>query len=190
MTKLSRTQVVDEHERDLSRMDENDIGLVRDFYTGAIKFEELRKEYSRVPTSMYLLDRAEALKRDIARANALPIGVRSSKSGPRAGVFALLRVGGELRCVFWPAGGSAPEESPNPLSHDELLHHVKASPDTAQVAESASPKLDLGSLVGQWAKDRGLEDDAVTVICAETIVPARMDTSPPSTEPGSNRSDK
>jgi len=188
--KLSRTQVVDEHDRDLSRVDENDIGLVRDFYTGARDFEHLRREYSRVPASTYLLDRAEALKREITRAQALPIGVRSCKRGARAGVFALLRVGTGLRCIFWPADGSAADESPVPLPHDELLRYVKATPETDPAEEPASSKLDLGSLVRQWAQKEKLEDEAVTVICAETIVPEVTDRSPPSAAPGTNLSDK
>ena len=170
--KMSRTKVVGEHDRDLSRVDERDIGLVRDFYknnTG--DFEELRKEYSHVPTSTYLLDRAEALRRDVTRANALPVGVRSCKSGPRGGIFALLRVGTGLRCIFWPADGSPVEESPSPLSHEMLLQYVKADPATVVAAEPSTFKSALGSLVLQWAEKQNLESDAVTVICAEAIVP-------------------
>ena len=188
--KMSRTQVVGEHDRDLSRVDEHDIGLVRDFDKGGSDFEQLRREYSRVPASTYLLDRAETLKRDISRANALPFGVRSCKRGPRAGIFALLRVGSGLRCIFWPADGSAAEESPVPLLHDELLRYVKATPETEQPEEPPSSKLELGSLVRQWAEKEKLEDDAVTVICAETIVPEVMDGSSPAAAPGTNLSDK
>ncbi|EPX61845.1 hypothetical protein D187_010464 [Cystobacter fuscus DSM 2262] len=173
--KMSRTQVVGETERNLAHVDENDIGLICEFYKSAVDFERIREKCTRVPTSAYLLDRAGASKRDVTRASSLPIGVCSCRSGPRPGIFALLRMGTELRCVFWPADGGPPEESPGNQAHDLLLEYVRVSPETAQLDEPSTFRQELEALVQQWAENHRPKGDEVSVVCAESIVPKRTD---------------
>lgn len=171
--KMSRTQVVGETERNLAHVDENDVGLICEFYKSAVDFERIREKCTRVPTSAYLLDRAGASKRDVTRASSLSIGVCSCRSGPRPGIFALLRVGTELRCVFWPADGGLPEESPGDHAHDSLLEYVRASPETAQLKEPPTFRQELEVLVQQWAERHWPKGDDLSVVCAESIVSER-----------------
>ena len=109
--RMARTRVVGEHDRDLGRFDDRDLGLVRDFYEGATDLDRLRTEY--LPTSAYLLDRANAKPEEMEAARSLAVGVRSSKAGEVAGTFVLLRLDGELHSVFEPVDGdleSAPDQ--------------------------------------------------------------------------------
>lgn len=155
-------------------MDE-DVGLICEFYKSTVDFERIREKCTLVSTSAYLVDRAGASKRDVIRASSLSIGVCSCRSGPRPGIFALLRVGTELRCVFWPADGGLPEESPGNRAHDSLLEYVRASPETAQIEEPPTFRQELEALVQQWAERHRPRGDEVSVVCAESIVPERTD---------------
>jgi superfamily II DNA or RNA helicase len=168
--RMARTKVFGEHHRDLARHDEHDVGFVRAFYEKEGNFQDLREKV--IPTSAYLVDRANASAADMARAAELPVGVRSCMQGPRAGIFALIKAGAGLRCVFWQGDGSPPVQSLGHPSHEPMLQYIRAERDTPLAKEPPDFQNELERLVKKWAMDEHLEEDSVTVSCAAVIVAA------------------
>jgi len=166
IAELSRMQVLKEQDRDLEQFDERDLGLVQAFIESG-DYEHMAQEY--LPTSAWLVDRAKASPDEIEEARALPEGALAAKGGPRAGIFVLLRCGEELHSIFSPADGGELEVSPEPVPHETMVQHIRAERDTPQGALPEGLATDVGRVVKRWSTARGVDEEDVSVICAESI---------------------
>lgn len=173
--RMSKTHVIGEHDRQLGDLAAGDLGLVGDFYADKIDFAQLRLHYAEsLPTSELLRDRASASKENEEKASALPIGIRSCKAGSRAGIFALLRVGQSLSCVFRPEAGGDLEVSPGPSSQEALLQNVRTAPETTLMPLPSRFDEDLVALVEEFAISSKVDVDEVTVVATEAIIIAGL----------------
>ena len=162
---MARTNVVGEHERDLGRYEDRDVGLVRALYEEQ-DYESLLSEY--IPTSQHLVDRAKATPAEVTAARALPLGSRSARKASPRGTFALLRYSDLLHCVF--REGNRQTSSPDQVAHEALAPRAAAERGTAALPLPSTSDQTLSQIVEEWAKSHRCDADDVTVVCASESV--------------------
>lgn len=162
---MARTNVVGEHERDLGRYEDRDVGFVRALYEEE-DYESLLSEY--IPTSQHLVDRAKATPEEVRAAHALPLGSRSARKASPRGTFALLRSSDSLHCVF--REGERQTSSPEQVAHEALVPRAAAERGAAALPLPSTSDRILSQIVEEWAQSHRCDADDVTVVCASESV--------------------
>jgi hypothetical protein len=139
---MARTNVVGEHERDLGRYEDRDVGFVRALYEEQ-DYESNLSEY--IPTSQHLVDRAKATPAEVNAARALPLGSRSARKASPRGTFALLRSSDLLHCVF--REGDLQISSPDEVAHEALAPRAAAERGTAALPLPSTSDRILSQIV-------------------------------------------